>query len=142
MTKTFFCLGHLEDSPPKEQSPGSRYCQSCYDFLLNEAKLATCWEIPEWIPVTPSEPLSKPVQSVLGGQKCSDDLSPSKISTLRGNYKKQELPEDYVRQLANDGMGSKLITARLKVEHGIHISYKTIQSVLKGKRKVAATIED
>ena len=52
------------------------------------------------------------------------------------------MPEDYIRQLADDGMGSKLITTKLKAEHNIHVSYKTIQRVLKGERKVVTTIEN
>ena len=54
-----------------------------------------------------------------------------KMSTVkRGCYKKKDLPEDYIMQLADAGMGSKAIATRLKSELGIEVSYKTIQRLL------------
>ena len=49
--------------------------------------------------------------------------------------KHKDLPEDLIKQMADDGMGAKAIATRLKVEFDIHVSYKTIQRVLSGVRK-------
>jgi len=49
-------------------------------------------------------------------------------------YKKKELPELQIKQLHNEGMGSKAIASKLKAEQGIDVSYKTIQRVLSGQR--------
>ena len=73
--------------------------------------------------------------STLESEKYTVDKIKSRTET-RGR-KAVILPEDLIRQLSDTGMGSKMITARLKVEHAIHVSYKTIQRVLKGERKPA-----
>ena len=65
---------------------------------------------------------------------------PATISRPSGKRgpKHRRLPEDLIKQLAGEGMGSKAIAARLKAELGITVSYKTIQRVLSGKRKQLA----
>ena len=140
ITKTdgFFCQACLVDKPASELSPDHRYCQWCYDFLMEEAKLVTRWKTPEWIPITPSEPLSKPIEPVLERDKSevNGNIHTMNLSTVkRGSYKKKGLPEDYIRRLYIIGLGSKMISTKLKVEYDIYVSYKTIQRVLKGERK-------
>ncbi|MBU2534640.1 MAG: hypothetical protein KKD83_00545 [Chloroflexi bacterium] len=49
-------------------------------------------------------------------------------------YKKRELPEEVIKQLYAEGIGSKAIASRLKAKRGINVSYKTVQRVLSGKR--------
>ena len=51
------------------------------------------------------------------------------------HYEKRELPEELIRQLSSEGMGSRAIASRLRAERGIKVSYKTIQRVLSGERK-------
>ena len=46
-----------------------------------------------------------------------------------------ELPDYEIKQLHNNGMGSKAIAAQLKREHGIDVSYKTVQRVLSGEKE-------
>jgi len=133
----FFCEACLVGKAPEEQSIDPRYCQSCYDFLMEEAKQVTRWKTPEWVPVVPRETFRKPVQSVLEGNRSvgNGDRHTVKMSTLkRGYYKKKNLPEDYIRQLADDGMGSKAIATKLETEHDIAVSYKTIQRILSSER--------
>jgi hypothetical protein len=50
-------------------------------------------------------------------------------------YKKQELPEDKIRELHKAGIGSKAIASKLKLDYAIKVSYKTIERVLSGERK-------
>lgn len=67
-----------------------------------------------------------------------DIIKPSvnKVTYGKRGPKRRQLPEDLIRKLAVEGVGSKAITARLRLEYGIHISYKTIQRVLSGERNV------
>lgn len=55
---------------------------------------------------------------------------------LRGRpttYKKQKLPEELIKQLGREGMGSKVIASKLK-KQGIDVSYRTVHRVLSGER--------
>lgn len=47
--------------------------------------------------------------------------------------KHRELPEDLIMRLSSKGMGSKAISTKLE-EHGVVVSYKTIQRILLGER--------
>jgi hypothetical protein len=49
------------------------------------------------------------------------------------HYEKRELPEELIRQLSSEGMGSRAIASTLK-KRDIIVSYKTIQRVLSGER--------
>ena len=64
---------------------------------------------------------------------------PAKVDNfkVRGRpktYKKRQLPEDRIKQLHKEGMGTKAIATYLKREQSITVSYKTIQRVLSGER--------
>ena len=48
-------------------------------------------------------------------------------------YEKRELPEELIRQLSSEGMGSRAIASTLK-KRAIIVSYKTIQRILAGER--------
>ena len=50
--------------------------------------------------------------------------NPAKMFTVRGNYKKQELPEDLIGDWVSEDMGGKVIATRLRAEHDIAVSYK------------------
>ena len=49
------------------------------------------------------------------------------------HYEKRELPEELIRQLYSEGMGSRAIASTLK-KRAIIVSYKTIQRILSGER--------
>ncbi len=49
------------------------------------------------------------------------------------HYEKRELPEELIRQLSSEGMGSRAIASTLK-KRAIIVSYKTIQRILSGER--------
>jgi hypothetical protein len=53
----FFCEACLVGKPVGEQSPDSRYCKGCYEFLVKEAEMikAGGQRIGDWKPVTPSK---------------------------------------------------------------------------------------
>ena len=68
--------------------------------------------------------------------EASDDIKVD-IFRPRGRakiYKKRQLPENKIKQLHSQGVGSKVIASKPKVEQGINVSYKTIQKVLLGER--------
>ncbi len=74
------------------------------------------------------------IMSTLTGKKSEVDIiqpSVGKVTREKRGPKFTELPEDLIRQLAGEGMGSKAIASRLKAE-GLEISYKTIQRRLAG----------
>ena len=76
--------------------------------------------------------------STLEGKKFEVDIinPPDAIrtSTKRGP-KHKHLPEDLIRRLSGEGIGSKAIVARLRTK-GLKVSYKTIQRLLSGQRVV------
>lgn len=151
---SFFCEACLVGKSIIEQSPDSRYCRGCHGFLLKEAEILPDNKHPKWVPKAQSKKDSigkighqKPIQvsgdmvlnmSTLNGKKSEVDIIPPLVATrtvLRRGPKHRQLPEDLIRQLAGEGMGSKAIATRLKIEYGRKISYKTIQRVLSGERK-------
>lgn len=81
------------------------------------------------------------IMSTLGSKKFKEDIiNPPAMSRARGKRgpKHRRLPEDLIRQLADQGMGSKAIAGWLKAERGVTVSYKTIQRILSGERKQLA----
>ena len=47
---SFFCEACLVDKLVGQRSPDPRYCQNCYDFLTEEAKLLSGTRRPKWVP--------------------------------------------------------------------------------------------
>jgi hypothetical protein len=79
--------------------------------------------------------------STLESKKSEVDIITPSVSTRpivkrirRGPKHRTDLPVEVIMQWAGEGMGSKVIAARLKAEHGIIVSYKTIQRILAGQR--------
>ena len=81
------------------------------------------------------------IMSPLESKKIEVDIihppGATRTSGKRGP-KHRSLPEDLIRHLAGEGMGSKAIAARLKAEHRVKVSYRTIQRILSGERKQLA----
>ena len=138
-TFPFFCEACLMGKPTSEQSPDPRYCLSCFDFLLEEVERDTSRHERQWKPYTSSEDTAhipnhvRPIMS-------TPNRKISEVDSFRprgrpGSYKKHTLPEDTIKQLSKEGLGSKAIATRLKNENGIQVSYKTIQRVLSGIRR-------
>ena len=95
----FYCHACLEDKTIGEQSPDSRYCRGCCEFLLNEAKMLTGGKRPSWIPkvtreAPPSkpEPLSERVEQAMDCNKIDIGIS-HRVSSKRGRK-----PIDMVRR--------------------------------------------
>ena len=148
----FWCHTCLVSHPAIEQSPDPRYCQECYSFLLKEAKMLDPRKRPKWIPRLPGRYTRQEKQNqipTVGDGIMSplednisevDIIRPTVALRARGKRgpKHRQLPEDLIRRLADEGMGSKAIATELKAEHGIVVSYKTIQRILSGERKQSA----
>ena len=145
----FWCHACLVSHLAREQSPDPRYCQGCYEFLLKEAEMLPAFKRPAWIP-KPRKAGEKQyhvsqdvvsIVSTIKGKKIEVDIIQPSVAiraVVKRGPKHRQLPEDLIRQLASEGMGSKVIAARLKAEHGIIVSYKTIQRILSGERKQLA----
>lgn len=157
-TGGFFCLSCLIGKPGSEQSSDSRYCQSCQDFLTEEAKTllqSGNHHRPEWIPQglslgaskaedggktsAPYQVDGRTIMSTLNSEKNTVAIIPPRVairpSSKRGP-KFRDLPVNFIRELAGLGHGPKAIATRLKAD-GIAVSYKTVQRVLAGQRVFA-----
>ena len=142
MTQTFWCHACLDDKPASEASPDPRYCQGCYEFLLKEAELLPVGKHPQWTPRTPQKPVVEPVQlaSVVGHNNMGTQSGSEIMSTVDDNNKRgpkhKALPQELIEKWTGEGMGSKAIASKLNNELGIKVSYKTIQRLLSGNRKL------
>lgn len=146
----FWCNACLVSHPAAKQSLDPRYCHDCCIFLLKEAAMLDGHrKEPEWVPkrtvkpkpaVKNAPPVSQyggEIMSTLNGIKSKVDIieaQPPKVTRGKRGPKHRELPEDYIKRLASEGMGSKAIASQLKRGQGIDVSYKTIQRVLAGQR--------
>ena len=153
ITTGFFCHACAVDKPTTEASPDPRYCQGCYDFLLQEAEMLPDNKHPKWIPRAQSK---KDSTGVLKGEKaipvsqdvvlnmhtvndkkievCIIQPPVGKVTRKKRGPKHRELPEDLIRQWASKGIGSKAIATRLKRDFDIKVHYSTIQRLLAGQR--------
>ena len=146
----FWCHACLVSHPATEQSPDPRYCLGCYQFLTREAEIlkeSGTRSRPKWLPVASSDTkragekslyTPTPIQqnlSTLKDEKSTVDIIRPRIG--KRGPRRMELPDDEIKQLHKDGMGSKSIASWLKREHGINVSYKTIQRLLSVERPLA-----
>jgi hypothetical protein len=148
----FWCYSHLADLPLGKQSADDpRYCQDCYGMLMDEY-----WDMvktrgkhrPWWVPVngdkrschdmTPQAVQQGAVimHTVINQKSTVCKIIPPVTKTTmpvlsngRGR-KEQPLPVDQIKELSAQGMGSKMITAKLK-KAGISVSYSTVQRRIK-----------
>ena len=135
-----FCIACLVGKPPKEASPDPRYCQSCYDFLLEEAALLTGTTRPKWIPRRQES--GKNIISGAGDGYAimlpSEDTEihryHNSTDSRRRGPKQKPLPEERIRGLSSAGLGVKAIANELKGE-GVLISAETISRLLRGERQ-------
>lgn len=157
----FYCWGHLGARPIEEQSADPRYCQSCYEFLLQEAELLHSRA--EWVPKVirgfrplinkvQDAPQAKHIPSVKGDIILANtSTTPAKRQLIMSTPKTPKpasgkkrrgprykvLPVGTIKRWAKtNGMGSKAIATRLGRERGIEVSYKTIQRILAGQRQL------
>ena len=143
----FWCHACLVGKPASESSPDPRYCQPCYVFLLREAEMDSGRRGDDWKPKKAHKKAAQVAEDVrrimspLESKKIEVDIiHPPTISRASGKRgpKHRRLPEDLIRKLAGEGMGSKAIVAWLKADRGLIVSYKTIQRILSGERKQLA----
>lgn len=137
----FFCNACLTGKPTSGRSPDLHYCQGCYDVLLKEVNMLIASDKrhrPSWIPTKPSSKASQgekvsadiqrvgsAIMSTLNEGK-SDPSTVRKVTYNKRGPKLTELPDDLIRELAGQGLGSKAITTKL-AKQGYSVSYKTVQ---------------
>ncbi|GAH69498.1 unnamed protein product [marine sediment metagenome] len=149
----FFCQACLVGKPASEQSPDERYCQGCYEFLLEEAKMLVTarQKRPEWVPKKTLRKSTKEVAQVsdymrknmatVEDEKSKVAIIPPSVApakVAKRGPKPRALPVELITQWASEGIGYKRIAARLKVECGIEVGFRTIARVVKGERKQLA----
>ena len=142
----FFCHACLVGKPASDQSTDPRYCQDCAGFLLAEAEDLPANKRGRWMPRSPKKGKEKlsPVSiqqginmATVNDKKTEVAIIPpqtSEVTRGRRGPKQKDLPVDVITRLANEGMGYKRIAARLKVEYGIDIGFRTVARVVKGER--------
>jgi len=123
----FWCQACVVARPVKELSPDPRYCKSCYAFLKAEASLLPATRHPGWTPRAVKDPA--PIPS--GG---SGNMSTVNGVERRGP-KRKNLPRQKIFEMADAGMGAKMIAGRLKAEYRMKVSYKTIQRLIDANHK-------
>jgi hypothetical protein len=122
----FFCHACLVGKPAKDQSPDPRYCTYCCKFLLEEQGGAISWK-----------PLLKHYDKQEAGTKSeevSNHVPPVMSQDCKVKQGRNNLPEDIIIKLHDEGLSSRTISNRLEAR-GVKVSYKTIQRLLSGKRK-------
>ena len=136
-TPVFFCSACLMDKLLVDRSADPRYCQRCYEFLVEEGKLLQVTRPgakPGWLPEAPRSPqvLSAALPAV--GHNCAPTVSmvpgkPLIMSTSKRGPKYRVLPEDLIVKLAAEGKSPKGIAAIL-CDRGIMVSSRTIKRML------------
>ena len=139
----FFCEACLRDLPLSERSNRDvRYCNFCQPIIeeeylmLAERKGRPLYNFYRPITLENLSPISEQGgqnMSTLENTKITVDIIRPRIG--KRGPKKMKLPDDEIKQLHKDGMGAKAIATHLKREHGIEVSYKTIQRLLSGERR-------
>lgn len=91
----FFCQACVVDRPIDDQSSDPRYCQSCYDYLINhEVILLTGRKVPSWVPrgaiINSSSPLrdSREVVAKLPNKEIPHNTVLQQVSDGQVNDKK------------------------------------------------------
>ena len=146
----FRCQACLECKHLSELSlKDARYCDFCQPIIEYEYSLLSTGSHSKRYKPMPLKSKSTstevpPIYKPTGEEKMKMSTPDEKPVTVdnfkpRGrpkHYKKRELPIDLIKQLYTQDIGSKAIATRLKVGHGTKVSYKTIQRILSGERKI------
>ena len=130
----FFCSACLVGKPLDDISPDPRYCQGCYDVLLKEAELLPPKNRPSCLPKPPK---GKKVEAedniVTPSLKAGLKIKRNEINIrhiLPVGRPSLGLPEDYLMELAAQGLGYRAIAKRLQAE-GIEGSHMAVGRAIK-----------
>ena len=97
---------------------------------------------PKWVPKATQKPVLEPVQpaSGAGHNNTGTPIGSGIMSTVKANNKRgpkhKALPRELIEKWAGEDMGSKAIASKLNSKLGVRVSYKTIQRLLSGERKM------
>jgi hypothetical protein len=132
----FWCQTCLIARPIDDQSPDSRYCQSCYEFLLKEAEMLPGNKRPAWIPKKP-EKAGKKQYPILGyptlimaGINNKENHTCQKHTEDGRGRPSLDLPIDLIKKLQDAGCGVTEIRRQLK-DKGIKVKERTLYRILK-----------
>lgn len=135
-----FCQACLIGKAEAEMSKrDTRYCLECQPIIEYEySLLADKSHAKRYKPEANFKAIEPPsVQMGKGEENAIKSTSNEKTArvdiiqatTPQRGRKKRELPEEIIKQLQGEGLGSKAIATKLK-EQGVIVSYKTIQRLL------------
>lgn len=148
----FWCRIHLCMIPVEKKSHDPRYCQECYDFLAEEARMLAergVTKRPAWIP----DPLPDNVKSYFKGTNIDqnsvttylplstdgtgDVTAPEQIRITSGDVKKDSPQSDAViEKMAKQGLSSRAIAGQLRLK-GFSISHMTVARYIRKKKTIA-----
>lgn len=136
----FFCCGCLAGKHGAERSPkDARYCVLCQPTIENEYRIIASRRGKPleafYRPVTPSLQAKERDLALAPAHGTCHEIVHANKGRERGLYRKKELPQGLIRQLADDGIGARAIATRLKKAHALDVSYKTVERVLSGERQ-------
>lgn len=148
----FWCETHLSAVPIGKRSPDRRYCQECYDFLVEETRMLAergVTKRPAWIP----DPLPDNIKSYfkgpnigqnyvttylpLSGDGTGDVTAPEQIRTTSGDVKKASPQlEAVIEKMVKQGLSSRAIAGQLRLK-GFSVSHMTIARYIRKKKMTA-----
>ncbi len=135
----------MDKSESERSEKDIRYCNFCQPIIEQEYAITAQHQCrkTKYKPVKKDEVYEtigaeeKTIMSTLKPKSSTVDIinPPTPIRPIgKRGPKHKELPEDLIKQMADDGMGSKAIATRLSVQSDVDVSYKTVQRVLSGER--------
>jgi hypothetical protein len=131
----FWCQVCLIARPLSDHSPDPRYCQSCYDFLVEEAKLLNKWKLPDWVPITKGKKAVKEqgvevlrIPEVLAGINGVPAKTQPRENN-QGGRPRLNLPVKQIRKWQREGYGATEIKRRL-ADSGVRVSMRSLYRML------------
>jgi len=110
---------------------GQRYCIGPVDKLKNGVPTNNT-DSPQTISLSVKEPVAKVSEGKTTNTKilkANKDTFATKIGRP-----KREVPEDFIKQLSNDGKTVREIALLVDIEKGVRVHYSTIQRILSGQK--------
>ncbi len=148
----FFCHSCLIHKPLDDKSADPRYCQGCYDFLIEEARVLNIRGNKSrfgWIPrnETPttqgndkaSEKCAKTSKEIFTPKTlpatvfAQPDNENRKPGVISGGRPAKDLPVEKIQNLFSRGGSVTDILRQLQIE-GITVSRRTVYNILAGQR--------
>ena len=133
-TTQFWCSACLQAQPLDDISPDKRYCQSCCDYLIEEAKLLPPNQSPKWKQKTKALKAIPPTTTLKIIMHTVNLPLDNAVALSKRGPRFKNLPVKLIDKWRLSGMGNKEIATRLKNEKGIQVHPTTVSRLLSGQR--------